>query len=672
MKKLLISFFALLVSFSAMAEKHALIIAIGNYPTRTGWKPISSLNDVDLIKNTLLTQKFEASNITVIRDREATKAGILKAIDDLYNRIKPGDIVVIHYSGHGQQVFDKNGDENDRLDEAIVPIDALVEYSSNYQGENHITDDKLNEIITKFRNELGKNGELLMLLDSCHSGSATRAAGVTRGGVAALTPPNWDTKKDSNIGSGMSNDKEIEEGVKLKNDAARFVIFSGASANELNYEYEGYGSLSFAFSKAMNDLGNNNVTYRNLFSKIEANMNIISPNQTPTMEGDSDFELFNGKLVKPDPFYTVTEIPRPDMIKINAGKLQRLFPGTTFHILPNDATKVEESRIVSSGKIASDNKFNESIITLDKPLESSNTKEYRVFVDKATYGDISTNIYFDKSFKSKSVKNAITAFLEEKKLGQIVKDTANADLFISESKDKNSISIKPKNGLENIYVQTKIDGDYNTKDITLGIFNYSQGKYLKNLEFKNYDYEFAFRLLPAQRSKQNPRKIELLEEDLFTDKAGKFKVREQSSGDMVVLEVSNFSGKDVYFSIIEINPKGEVFPFMPNKKCNFTDQERLIPAGETVLFNNCIYRFNPPYETLVLKGFATPMPINFRPTVNAKGNTGTRGPGEKPNPLQDFIAETYTQTRGSTSSRNESQVDGFSTEFVYEIVKTRD
>ena len=72
---------------------------------------------------------------------------------------------------------------------------------------------------------------------------------------------------------------------KLNNDVAPFVLISGASANELNYEYKGTGSLSYAFSKAMTKLGSH-FSYNQLFSKIEAEMNIISPRQNPTIEGD--------------------------------------------------------------------------------------------------------------------------------------------------------------------------------------------------------------------------------------------------------------------------------------------------------------------------------------------------------------------------------------------------
>ncbi|WP_426430605.1 caspase family protein [Winogradskyella sp. HB-48] len=659
MKHRLLLLLALMFSLNVMAEKYAIIIAIGDYPPKTGWSSISSANDVPLIKNTLLKQNFKAENITVLSNSEATRAGILSAIEDLQSKVKPGDIVVLHYSGHGQQIFDNNGDEIDDLDEAIVPYDALVRYTSNYKGENHIRDDELANIFTNFRNALGKDGQLLVLLDSCHSGSSTRG-GKARGGEPEFTPPNWTPTSEKNTpGSGLV------EKIQINNDAAPFIMLSGASANELNYEYEGYGSLSFAFSKAMNELGSD-FTYRKLFSAIAANMNVISPKQTPTIEGDADYKLFKGEYVKQQPYFEVTKVPRADVIKIGAGKLQRLFDGTTVNILPAGTSQVEDKDIITKGKITRTT-FNESIIKLDTPLSSSNEKEYWVFIDKQTYGDLAINIYFDNSLKSKGVKTDVENFLTENKLGEIVKDSTQADLIIEELNKNKELSIITANGGNTVYKQTRIDGDYSGKSVTETLFNYAQGSYLKNLKLDNLNYEFEFKLLPAKEDDLTG-EITELDEDAFFNEAGKFQVNTEY--DRAYLQVTNKSDRPLYFSIIEINSKGEITPFMPNDNCTLNDNERLIAPGKTMTFKNCIYSFGDPYETLILKGFATTSPINFRPTVTSRGaQSGTRGSS---NPLEGFIGQTYSQSRGSSSSSVSGPIDGYSTEFVYEIVRIKE
>jgi len=152
MKKLIIGLVFCFFFQFIQAEKYALIIAVGDYPKKTGWSSISSVNDVPLIEQTLLNQGFKKEKIEILINENATYAGIKAALDKLLQKINPDDIVVIHYSGHGQQIFDDDeGEEIDGKDEALVPYDAWVRYNHNYKGENHFRDDELGNYITRFR-----------------------------------------------------------------------------------------------------------------------------------------------------------------------------------------------------------------------------------------------------------------------------------------------------------------------------------------------------------------------------------------------------------------------------------------------------------------------------------------------------------------------------------------
>ena len=110
--------------FSSSAQtKHALIFAIGNYDH---WPKISSLHDVSFIDTLLTRQDFK--DIRIITDQDASMSGICNALNDLINKVNPGDVVVIHFSSHGEQVQDddRNRDETDGLDESIVTYDAKL------------------------------------------------------------------------------------------------------------------------------------------------------------------------------------------------------------------------------------------------------------------------------------------------------------------------------------------------------------------------------------------------------------------------------------------------------------------------------------------------------------------------------------------------------------------
>lgn len=648
----------LLVCFSIQflhAEKYALIIAVGNYPKKTGWSTISSVNDVPLIKQTLLNQKFEEPNITLLIDEQATYAGIKEALNNLLSKIKPDDIVVIHYSGHGQQIFDDNDEEIDGKDEALVPYDAWVRYNNNYKGEHHFRDDELGDYITKFRNKLSKQGQLLLLLDSCHSGSSTRG-GKARGSEAVFAPSNWQPNKSGDASGSDMTEKTKE---KLQDNAAPFVLISGASANELNYEYKGTGSLSYAFSKAMNSLGSN-FSYNQLFAKIESQMNVISPKQNPTIEGDLNVQLFNNNYVKQQPYYKVKSVPRADIIKIQAGKIQGLFKNTTVNVLPSATTKVEDDKIITKG-IITVSKFNESIIKLDTPLDDFNEKNYWVFIDEPSYGDIAVNVFFDKSLKDNTITNGVSEFLLEKNLGAVVKKIDSADVVLTT--EGNNITLKATNGLIDIDKDEETRGSTTVDAINQKLFAFAQGQYLKNLEFKNYNYEFEFKLLPIEYDVLTDAVGNVLDPSTLTNKNGTFQVKPEV--DNVVLQVTNKSERPLYFSIIEINSKGEIFPFMPNDNCSLNDDERKLAPGQTMIFKDCIFSFGPPYEKLILKGFATSTPINFQPTVETRGDNSRNAA----NPLETFLANSFTQSRGSSGKKSSARIDGYSTEFVYEIVK---
>lgn len=164
------------VTFNTWGQsRHALLIGIGNYPEDSGWSIIHGNNDVSIIKDALVRQGFSQENTIQLIDSEATKENILLAFETLSNRCKRGDVVYIHFSGHGQQVSDLNGDEEDGFDEAWIPYNAMKSFKAGvYEGEKHLIDDELHTILTKLRVHIGEKGKIIIIADACHSGSGSR------------------------------------------------------------------------------------------------------------------------------------------------------------------------------------------------------------------------------------------------------------------------------------------------------------------------------------------------------------------------------------------------------------------------------------------------------------------------------------------------------------------
>ena len=166
-------------TLNADAErKHALIIGLGKQEDKN-WSTIHGDKDVDVVKSMLVKCGFR--DIRTVVNENATKQGIAQALLDLTKNCKKGDVVYIHYSGHGQFMTDLDGDESERWkgkhsqwDESWIPYDAYMYYCEKDRGEKHFSDDEIAKFLTNIRYRIGHSGKLYVVIDACHSGDATR------------------------------------------------------------------------------------------------------------------------------------------------------------------------------------------------------------------------------------------------------------------------------------------------------------------------------------------------------------------------------------------------------------------------------------------------------------------------------------------------------------------
>jgi len=145
-----------------MAKK-ALLVGINRYPD-PGNELKGCVNDVLLIRETL-EKHFgfaDPGGIRLLTDARATTAAILDGLAWLTSDAAPGDSLVFHYSGHGSQVPDKNGDERDGQDEILCPFDL--------DWRRPLTDDDLAAAISG----VPRGALLTVILDCCHSGTGLR------------------------------------------------------------------------------------------------------------------------------------------------------------------------------------------------------------------------------------------------------------------------------------------------------------------------------------------------------------------------------------------------------------------------------------------------------------------------------------------------------------------
>jgi len=147
---------------AAQAEDRALIVNLSQYSDPRANLPGID-NDIKLMKEVLGKLAFKPTQVKTLSNAQATRKGILEGVEGwLIAGVKPEDRVVLYYNGHGGQVKDLSGDEADGCDEVLIPYDL----------DNPILDDEIQVLLQRIPAE-----QVLVILDSCFSGTATKAKG---------------------------------------------------------------------------------------------------------------------------------------------------------------------------------------------------------------------------------------------------------------------------------------------------------------------------------------------------------------------------------------------------------------------------------------------------------------------------------------------------------------
>jgi hypothetical protein len=135
---------------------HTLHIGINDY-RGTGSDLRGCVNDARDLRD-LFMFRSPASQSMVL-DGEATRAALLHALRSMLKKLKPNDLGVISFSGHGTYAPDRDGDEPDGRDEALVCADLKLIYDDEFRG---------------LLSARALGSRLFVITDSCHSGTVHR------------------------------------------------------------------------------------------------------------------------------------------------------------------------------------------------------------------------------------------------------------------------------------------------------------------------------------------------------------------------------------------------------------------------------------------------------------------------------------------------------------------
>lgn len=279
-----------------MAKK-ALMVGINDY------KSINDLggciNDVTNMRSILTTYLgFTNKDIRVLTDSRATKANIMTRLAWLTKNAKAGDYLVFHYSGHGSQIRDRDGDElSDNMDELICP------YDMNWDG-TFITDDDLNKTFKAL-----PEGVLLeVFLDACHSGTGLRDTNLGRPaelGLANASVPRF-LSPPMDIAcrhEGEEDTLKPKRGFQsAKRSTVHHILWAGCKDNQTSADaYIGgtyNGAFTYYFCKHMRDSGGN-LTRKDLLTRVRNSLRHYGYDQVPQLECEATVRAAKAFSAKP-------------------------------------------------------------------------------------------------------------------------------------------------------------------------------------------------------------------------------------------------------------------------------------------------------------------------------------------------------------------------------------
>lgn len=267
-------------------RRKALLIGINYFGQRGQLR--GCINDVKNM-STYLNSHFgyKREDMVLLTDdqhnpmSQPTKANILRAMHWLVKDARPNDSLFFHYSGHGGQTKDLDGDEDDGYDEVIYPVD--------FRTAGHIVDDEMHRIMVS---PLQPGVRLTAIFDSCHSGSALDLPYIysTQG---VLKEPNLAKEAGQgllgivssyargDIGSVLSTasglfkkatkgDDVYQKNLRTKTSPADVVMWSGSkdtqTSADASIQGEATGAMSWAFINSLKK--NPNQSYVQLLNSI--------------------------------------------------------------------------------------------------------------------------------------------------------------------------------------------------------------------------------------------------------------------------------------------------------------------------------------------------------------------------------------------------------------------
>ena len=257
---------------------------------------------------------------------------------------QPGDRLYIHYSGHGgraQTNYPQLKGEHG-IDETLVPTDI------GKSTARHLRDIELAKLLERM---VDKGLIVTLVLDSCHSGGATRGDDCDIRGLDTIDTTVRPTESLVATEAELTQTWEAITTPETRNlslgsgwlpQPKGYVLLAACRQNELAYEYafngqEKNGALTYWLLDTLYSL-EPGLTYKVLHDRIFAKINSQFERQTPQLQGEGDRIVFGCDRASIEDTVNIIEIEADRRLLLNAGQAQGLRQGAQFAIYPHGTT----------------------------------------------------------------------------------------------------------------------------------------------------------------------------------------------------------------------------------------------------------------------------------------------------------------------------------------------
>jgi metacaspase-1 len=663
-----------------------------------GWIALESYADLKLMDSTLKKQNF--TDIIVLGDKlssndagnkKITKKDIENAFHTLLSHSKPGDIVLVHYSGHGQQIFDE-GNSVTGYDASIIPYGAYSQWVDKkdnlivdqYHGENHIRGKEIGKYLDSLRAKVQSGGQVIFTFDCCCSQGATRGICKSRGTELPFEPQGYAKKHASNF-KKFKFDDEVSNEKKLSGSMAPYIAIEAAQQNEEDEEMcddDGnyFGSLTFAICKALNSKGlQKDISYRQLFVSIEESMKAAVPNQKPVIEGDQDNIVFGSGVVKQESYFTISGEAGNNGITINGGSIQGINKGTKISLYPAGTTSIATAASIAhiDGTVDSTTPFS-SFVALEKPLSGKTGHNAWAFVTAYTCGEIRIKV---------SLKNIRDANLANELKKSIfffpfaILDDNASDVFFDAGNHADGqgydLDLKYSNGGAVFNTIHNFTSSKDSSKIQGMIKKFAQIKYLRTISLSDSNYSVQVKLLSLPKNMKAVTEINCALAERYYDSLYAHGSPSFDTSENPIIIIKNTGRNRAYFNILDIQPDGIINVQIPQASGSNNGLDDpgncVLDPGKCVVLSDKDSKLihlilGPPFGTELWKVFAAKDPMDFR-SLNSSRGVATRGAAHT-TPVEALFQNSFMTRGARMANTTVPSNNGSSYDYFFNIVSS--